>query len=208
MSLWRRSLARSARVAPANFSQDTRGPARAACAVSFALALAAGLSAVVLVADAARLERLVGEAEAREARLLQQVAAVRQAAREAPAADVFTALRARIAALNELDYGNTPAVGGLLDTLEETLPDEAVFTNIDYDRARGQADLVAIGSQSDGLTKLFNSLDGHALISKARLLDKKQVAAAGATQTQVHLILEVGPRKPPSETDAAKAGAR
>lgn len=197
-------LPASSAPAPANFSRDLRRAADlTAAATAIAAAAALALSFFALV-DRASLNQAADMAEARAQRLTKDIAAARVEAADAPAMGVFAALRDRVNALNALDYGATPPVGGLLDALEATLPDDAILTNIDYDRNKGIADLVAVSARSEELTRLFDVLDGHELFSKVRLLDKKQVAAAGASHTQVNLVLDVGrPSRPAPKTGAA-----
>lgn len=182
--------------APANFSRDLR---RTCALVSGVAALATvtalALSAIAFI-ESGSLKEAASLADTRAQRLADEIAAAQAEASDAPAMSVFIALRDRVDALNALDYGATPAVGGLLNALESTLPDDAILTNLDYDRNKGVADLVAVSTRSDELTRLFEVLDGHDLFSKVRLLDKKQIAAAGASQTQVNLVINV----------AAKAG--
>ncbi|MDO9384537.1 MAG: hypothetical protein Q7T86_16930 [Hyphomicrobiaceae bacterium] len=171
--------------------------------IALASSLAAAATSLVLLQAAHDSATQVDLTERRVARLREAVAQAKTAAADAPAVEVFAALRDRITALNALDYGATPSVGGLLDTLEQTLPNDAVLINMDYDRNKGAADLVATSTNSQELTRLFDVLDDHAMFSKVRLLDKKQVAAAGTSQTQVHLLLDVG-----HESRASRGGTR
>lgn len=176
---------------PANFSRDLRRIATLCAQGMLALAAAAIALTGHLLLETASLRNAIATSEARVSRLTAEIAAMQAAAVDAPALPVFTALADRVQSLNDLDYGATPSVGGLLDALEATLPDDAVLTNIDYDRNKGVADLVAVSARSAELTRLFDVLDGHAMFGKVQLIDKKQIATAGATHTQVNLVLDV-----------------
>lgn len=198
------SLARPQHISPAaaNFSRDLRRTSATAAGVAgLAAATALAFSAIAFI-ESGSLKEAASFADARARRLAHDIAAARAEAVDAPEISVFAALRDRVEALNALDYGATPAVGGLLNALEATVPDDAILTNLDYDRNKGVADLVAVSARSDELTRLFDVLDGHELFSKVRLLDKKQIAAAGSSQTQVNLVLNVGPEA----GDVRKAG--
>lgn len=197
---------RATKVAPANFSQDLRPRAQALAAAAVAFAATALVLAALWLYQSAELERQAQANTQRAERLSNDIAAARSAAVDAPAMQVFAALRGRIDALNALDHGDTAAVGGLLDALESVVPNDASLTTIDFDRGKGSADVVAVSVNSVALTHLFDSLDGHALVSGVRLLDKKQMATGGVAQTQVSLVLDVGKRKPPPAAASARGG--
>ncbi len=179
-------------VTPANFGRDTRRISTLTSVGAFGLAFAASATALTLAFAATGSDLQTSQTQTRIARLDTAIATARAAAGDAPEATVFASLRERITALNALDYGATPSPNGLLDALEETLPDDTILTNIDYDRNKRAADLVATSANSQALTRLFDVLNGHAVFTKVRLLDKKQVAAAGNAHTQVHMLLDVG----------------
>jgi hypothetical protein len=191
-------IRRRAAVPPANFSRDT-GRLVSVLAVSMSIASLAAAATTLLLLQAAHEQAALAEtSELQVSRLQTDAGRARASAVDAPSRAVFDSLKDDIVALNALDYGAAPTVGGLLDTLEATLPDNALLLTMDYDRNKGTADLVATSANSEQLTHLFDLLDEHGMFAKVRLLDKKQVAAAGTTHTQVHLLLDALSRPAPA----------
>jgi hypothetical protein len=189
---------RRAVVPPANFSRDTRRLV-SVLAVAMSVASLAAAGTTLLLLQAANEYAALAETTALQvSRLENDASQARASAVNAPSRAVFDSLKDDIVALNALDYGAAPTVGGLLDTLEATLPDDALLLTMDYDRNKGTADLVATSANSEQLTRLFDLLDEHGMFAKVRLLDKKQVAAAGTTHTQVHLLLDALVRPAPT----------
>lgn len=177
--------------APANFSRDLRFASKTIAIALMGLALAILALLGLALADARALEQAAAGVEARIVQLERELGPAREAASGAPAILVFTQLSQRISALNTLDHAGTPGSGMLFGVLEATLPDNTVLTNVDYDRSKGVADLVAVSARSEELTQLFDRLDADPAFAKVRLLDKKQIATAGSAHTQVNLVLEI-----------------
>lgn len=179
----------------ANFGLDT-GPAGRRVGLAGALAALALLGGGTwLTVDAAERRLETAETQRRIERSTQALRLARGQARDVPTRARFEALRARLDALNALDPTDAPSAGRLFDILEATLPDDAMYTSIDYDRTKGLADVVAVSADSEELTVLYGALHDHPALRSVRLLDKKQVSMRGGARTQVHMVIAVLPRR-------------
>lgn len=184
---------------PVNFSRDLRPLSRAVAAVALALAFGAAFTSAVLVYESAGYwtarERMTGQA----AELAGEAASLRgRQNRGEPGAGAIGALRRRIASLNALDFGQAPSVNRVLSALEQLMPPAVAVQNLDYDRAKGTLELVAISQSSDQLTSFFDIASRSSFFKAVRLIDKKQAGTAedGSALYQVRLSISLASGEP------------
>jgi Tfp pilus assembly protein PilN len=186
-------------VPPVNFSRDLRPLSHAVAALALVLALGAVSVSAVLVYESAGYWTAQKRMAAQAAELAAEAASLRgrQNLNE-PEAGAIGALRQRIASLNALDFGQAPSVNRVLSALEQLMPPAVAVQNLDYDRAKGTLELVAISQSSDELTSFFDIANRSSFFKAVRLIDKKQAGAGedGSPLYQVRLSLSLASGEP------------
>lgn len=171
-----------------NFSRDSRDISRVIAT------LIGGLSAIAFMASgylAWAAHDLSAKSDANDAlkeRMVAKVLALRSQIDAAPKPEDIATLRQQIARLDAADDGRGLDIDELLDVLEARLPGNVRITNLDYDRSKGLADVVAVSASSQDLTGFFDSLDHEAKFVGVRLVDKMQVHSSSGAEIQVHLL--------------------
>jgi Tfp pilus assembly protein PilN len=183
----------------ANFSRDLRQASLGLAAVAGILALGALLATAMLAFDSASLRT------ARERMLTQAAALAAETANlrkeqtlNEPEAAAIDLLRQRIASLNALDFEQAPPVTRVLTVLEQLMPPTVALQNLDYDRAKGSLELLAVSGSSEDLTAFFDVASRSPFFKTVRLVDKKQAGTAddGTALFQVRLSVVLSNGEP------------
>jgi Tfp pilus assembly protein PilN len=182
-----------------NFSRDLRVHSLAFAGITLVLALGAVSASAVLVYESAGYRTAQERMAAQAAELAAEAANLngRQNLNE-PEAGALGALRQRIVSLNALDFGQAPSINRVLAALEQLMPPPVALQNLDYDRAKGTLELVAISGSSDELTSFFDIASRSSFFKTVRLLDKKQAGTAedGSLLYQVRLSISLASGEP------------
>ncbi len=181
-----------------NYSGDTRRASLGVAAFVSALALSALIAMVVLIVQStsywADRDRMLQQTS----QISTELAALRKRDVNEPEASAIGALRQRIASLNSLDFGTSPAVARVLTVLEDLMPYQVALQNIDYDRSKGTIELVAVSKSSNELTTFYDIANRSQFFQNVRLVDKKQAGRSddGAQLFQVRLSIHLSSREP------------
>lgn len=164
-------------------------PGRFAPWLALGVATLGVVLAVAALAFAAHAWTLRSELPELEQRLERaRKAAEEVAATPLPPAAELERLRARVAAINQVTGSGGDALTGVLQRLENHLPDDVALITLRYQRRQGEIVAVAETGRAELLTETLQRLERNAVFREVRLLRQSERSGGrGGVQFELRL---------------------